>query len=321
MSDSFAGNFPEVVSLLLNRSPSSEEIVPHEATGARAGLSGTRLGKALQFFSWFKPNSFSGRNCYLSTSTGIAPDTGLAWADIENAESTKFDPLAIAEGSLHTLENCFHRHLRFSFGDSGFVDNFINDVEFNQGKASDYRKTHDRIRLSTLSRWFFDDSSSPMPNTLSLNSDLFRRACSKFATGIVVATTYDGRPHGLTVNSFTSVSLDPPLILFCINFSANILPVFQKASHFAINILESDQEAVSSAFAFRGQDRFEGVNWRPGIGMAPVLEGTLATLECKMHSVIEAGDHAIFIGEALTASVGTGEPLLYFDSRYTRLKE
>src|SRR5690606_22961571 len=103
------------------------------------------------------------------------------------------------------------------------------------------------------------------------------------------------------------------------NSSANILPIFQKASHFAINILESDQEAVSSTFAFRGQDRFEGVSWRPGIEMVPILEGTLATLECKIHSVVEAGDHTIFIGEALTASVGAGEPLLYFDSRYTRL--
>lgn len=158
-----------------------------------------------------------------------------------------------------------------------------------------------------------------MSNQLSLNADLFRRACSKFATGIVVVTTYDGKPHGVTVNSFTSVSLDPPLVLFCINYSANILSVFREASHFAINILEGDQEAISSAFAFRGKDRFEGISWRPGIEMVPILEGTLATLECKIHSVVEAGDHAIFIGEALTATVGTGNPLLYFDSRYKRL--
>lgn len=159
-----------------------------------------------------------------------------------------------------------------------------------------------------------------MPNIPSLNPDLFRRACSKFATGIAVATTFDGRPHGLTVNSFTSVSLDPPLILFCIDYTANILPVFRRASHFAINILESNQEAISSAFAFRGEDRFEGVSWRPGIEMVPVLEGTLATLECRTHTILEVGDHAVFVGEVLTASVGVGEPLLYFDSRYTRLE-
>lgn len=160
-----------------------------------------------------------------------------------------------------------------------------------------------------------------MPDTISLSPDLFRRACSKFATGIAVATTYDGQPHGLTVNSFTSVSLDPPLILFCIDQAANILSIFKRASHFAINILESDQEATSSAFAFRGEDRFEGVSWRPGVEMIPILEGTLATLECRTHKVVEAGDHTIFVGEVLTASVGVGEPLLYFDSRYTRLEK
>lgn len=158
-----------------------------------------------------------------------------------------------------------------------------------------------------------------MSNTHSLNSDIFRRACSKFATGIVVVTTYDGKPHGVTVNSFTSVSLDPPLVLFCLNHSANILPVFRAASHFAINILDVEQEAISSAFAFRGKDRFEGVSWRPGIEMVPILEGTLATLECKVHSVVEAGDHTIFIGEAITASVGAGHPLLYFESRYKKI--
>lgn len=151
--------------------------------------------------------------------------------------------------------------------------------------------------------------------------DQFRQVCGKFATGIVVATVMgEGRPHGVTVNSFTSVSLDPPLILFCLDRRAAILPHFQTAGHFAINILEEAQIEISGRFARTGLERFEGVEWRAGATGVPVLEGTLAFLECALESIAEGGDHVIVLGEVMRAGCRDGRPLLYFASGYRRLE-
>jgi flavin reductase (DIM6/NTAB) family NADH-FMN oxidoreductase RutF len=155
---------------------------------------------------------------------------------------------------------------------------------------------------------------------MPISVDLFRRACSQFATGVCIATAFDGeKPHGLTVNSFTSVSLQPPLVLFCIDKEAAIAEAFTRQAYFAVNILSDRQQALSSAFAFRMGDRFEGVAWTPGTGGAPVIEGSLAVLECRLVRVLPAGDHYILIGETLNASVREGEPLGYFRGRYARV--
>lgn len=156
----------------------------------------------------------------------------------------------------------------------------------------------------------------------SVDRALFRRACAQFATGVVVATVVDsaGGPHGLTVNSFTSVSLDPPLVLFCIDLRAAVLPHFQAASHFAINVLASHQRDLSNRFASKPDQRFDGVAWRPGETGAPVLDGCIAHLECLVRQVMEGGDHLIFLGEVVAAESPGGDPLLYFSSRYQSLK-
>jgi len=150
----------------------------------------------------------------------------------------------------------------------------------------------------------------------------FRRVCSKYATGITIVTVLDSRgaPHGLTVNSFTSVSLSPPLVLFCLDRQTAILTHFRLDTRFAINVLEEEQKDISSCFARSGHDRFEGVAWRPGETGAPVLPEVLATLECGVTQMVEAGDHIIVIGEAIHATWRDGQPLIYFNSSYQSLR-
>lgn len=149
----------------------------------------------------------------------------------------------------------------------------------------------------------------------------FRAACSRFATGITVVTVADaaGNPHGLTVNSFTSVSLTPTLVLVCLDLRTNALPHFQSASSFAIHVLSEAQQDLSVRFAQWPEGRFQGIEWRFGDSGAPLLGGCLAEFECKMSRVIEAGDHLILLGEVLRAEAREGEPLIYFGSRYRTL--
>jgi flavin reductase (DIM6/NTAB) family NADH-FMN oxidoreductase RutF len=151
-----------------------------------------------------------------------------------------------------------------------------------------------------------------------LDSKSFRRGCAKFATGIAIASVLDqgGSPHGLTVNSFTSVSAVPPLVLVCIDYSCSVLPIFRKASHYALSVLNEHQQQLSTKFAIRGQDRFDGVEWTSGQTGVPLIPGALAHFECKVNNTVEAGDHAVFIAEVVRLDCHDGNPLLYFDSGY-----
>lgn len=145
----------------------------------------------------------------------------------------------------------------------------------------------------------------------------FRQACAKFATGVAVITAVDreGAPQGMTVNSFTSVSLDPPLVLVCIERQATILPLLTPGAHFGISVLSEQQKQLSVQFSQKG-DRFNGVAWLTGLTGVPLLRGAIATFECKIVRLVEAGDHAIVLGEPVHLATSEGNPLLYFDSRY-----
>ncbi len=160
-------------------------------------------------------------------------------------------------------------------------------------------------------------------NSAAPTAEQFRRACGRFATGVAVATTVDeaGIPHGLTINSFTSVSLDPLLVLFCVDRAAQALAVFEGSNSFVINILDQSQRDISRQFATRQEDRFDGLLWRRGVSGAPVLNQSLAILECRRHSVLDGGDHRIFLGEVIAVEAGDGDPLLYFAGRYRQLAE
>lgn len=155
----------------------------------------------------------------------------------------------------------------------------------------------------------------------AIDSAAFRQFCARFASGVTVTTVCDeaGKPHGLTASSFTAVSLNPPLILVCIDHNSGVLQYFRRASHFAVNILHEGQQEISNQFAVKGGDRFEGIRWRPGLGGSPLLEECLAQVECMTHKIVDAGDHAVFFGEVVASRVADGAPLLYFDRAYRLL--
>lgn len=156
-----------------------------------------------------------------------------------------------------------------------------------------------------------------------VSPDEFRRACGRFATGVTVASVLDahGQPHGLTVNSFSSISLDPPLILICLGHAVTLIDMFRESRHFGISMLAEHQRDLSQRFATKGQDRFDGLEWYRGETGVPLLSGTLAAVECTVRQRITAGDHDIFIGEMLRAEINTGDPLIYFASQYRALRD
>lgn len=129
----------------------------------------------------------------------------------------------------------------------------------------------------------------------------------------------DQEPYGLTVNSFTSVSASPPLILICIDYRCTLLPHFRASSWFGINVLGDVQQDLSVRFAERADDRFDGLDWYQGVTGVPLLRGCLALMECGVSQVVEAGDHAIFLAEVTAAQCDAGEPLIYFGSNYRSL--
>ncbi len=147
----------------------------------------------------------------------------------------------------------------------------------------------------------------------------FRAALGMFATGVTIVTARadDGSLVGLTANSFNSVSLAPPLVLWSLAMRAGSMPVFARGSHYAINILAADQKDLAQRFATRDIDRFAGVAWREGAGGAPVLDGVAAVFECANRSQYEEGDHVIFVGEVERCGRNAGaQPLIFHGGRY-----
>ena len=160
-----------------------------------------------------------------------------------------------------------------------------------------------------------------MSSEAGVTSAEFRRACGRFATGVTIASVLDaqGSPRGLTVSSFTSVSLDPPLILICLGHRVSAIDAFRASPHFGINVLAEDQRDLAEHFIAKGQDRFDGLNWRRGKTGVPLLPNVLAAIECAVRQRIAAGDHDVFVGEMVGARVAAGAPLIHFASRFQRL--
>jgi len=149
-----------------------------------------------------------------------------------------------------------------------------------------------------------------------------RDALGCFATGVTVVTclTADGTPTGLTVNSFTSVSLDPPLLLVCLAKAAASASPLIEATHFAVNVLQTGQQPASIRFSTRDEDRFGATPWACGEAGAPILNDSLGVFECERHAVHDGGDHHILVGQVIKASFDAAlDPLLYFRGRYRRL--
>jgi flavin reductase (DIM6/NTAB) family NADH-FMN oxidoreductase RutF len=153
----------------------------------------------------------------------------------------------------------------------------------------------------------------------------FRRALGQFATGVTVVTVESapGRVHGMTANSFTSVSLEPPLISVCVDRQAHLLPMLKEKRVFGVNILRADQQELSEFFSRPEQSKQEEpslpAHFRWTAGGIPLLEDVLCQVGCRVDALHPAGDHTIVVGEVLSAVLNSGEPLIFFRGDYTRL--
>ena len=156
---------------------------------------------------------------------------------------------------------------------------------------------------------------------MPVNPDEFRAALSRFASGITVVTSIDssGVPHGITVSAFCSVSLEPPLILVCVERTTGSHEALLTTGVFVVNILAAGQDNVSDTFSLTQIDKFECVQCRRGIGNVPILEDALVSLECRLHNSFEGGDHTIFVGEVENVTIRDGAPLVYFHGGYRDL--
>jgi flavin reductase (DIM6/NTAB) family NADH-FMN oxidoreductase RutF len=153
----------------------------------------------------------------------------------------------------------------------------------------------------------------------SFSVEQFRAALGMFATGVTIVTARDaaGAPIGLTANSFNSVSLAPPLVLWSLSRLAGSMPHFTRGSHYAINILAAEQRELAERFSRKGPDRFAGVAFREGSAGSPILEGAAAVFECFNRSRYAEGDHVIFVGEVEHCERREGaQPLIFHGGRY-----
>lgn len=154
---------------------------------------------------------------------------------------------------------------------------------------------------------------------MTFDSPAFRRALGCFATGVTVVTARDaaGRNRGITINSFSSVSLEPPLILFCLDKATPSFASYCEARRFVVNVLRADQHALSVRFATAATDKWNGVPYDLWPGDLPVLRGCLASLACRREALYEGGDHVIVVGQVERLEAAEeGDPLIYFQSNY-----
>jgi len=167
-----------------------------------------------------------------------------------------------------------------------------------------------------------DTSASAAPDE-ALTPQALRGALGRFATGVTLITCRgaDGAPVGLTANSFTSLSLDPPLVLWSLRRASASLPAFSAAPHFAVNVLAETQVDLSRRFASPQPDKFAEGAWGQGVGGVPVLAGCAAVFECETHAMHTVGDHTLFIGRVLACSESAVPPLVYQGGHYHLLGE
>jgi flavin reductase (DIM6/NTAB) family NADH-FMN oxidoreductase RutF len=158
---------------------------------------------------------------------------------------------------------------------------------------------------------------------VTVDPDTFRSVLGRFASGVTVVTARDdaARDHGMTVSAFCSVSLVPPLVLFCVDHVASSHDVLLQVSHFGVNVLAAHQEPISRRFSgLDEQMRFDGVGYTRGITGCALLDDALAHIECRRVSHYDAGDHTIVVGEVEAAAAHNGRPLLYYRGGYAQLE-
>jgi flavin reductase (DIM6/NTAB) family NADH-FMN oxidoreductase RutF len=157
---------------------------------------------------------------------------------------------------------------------------------------------------------------------LSVNPDEFRSVLGRFPSGVTVVTTKarDGADHGMTVSAFASVSLDPPLVLICIEKNASAYAALTDAPGFVVNILSASQEQLARRFAIVDIDRFEGIGYTRSQNGFAILDDVLGVIECNVSAKHDAGDHTIIVGEVEATRAESGTPLLYYRGGYAQLE-
>ena len=157
---------------------------------------------------------------------------------------------------------------------------------------------------------------------MPLDTRQFRDVMGTFTTGVTIITTLEKKiPYGITANSFTSVSLSPPLVMFCLGKSSTNFDAFMNSDCFAVNILTAKQDALSAHFATFEGDRFDGLNYSTWETGAPILENVVSAIDCRREATHDAGDHVIMVGLVVRAEVqNQSSPLLYFKGGYERLE-
>jgi flavin reductase (DIM6/NTAB) family NADH-FMN oxidoreductase RutF len=156
---------------------------------------------------------------------------------------------------------------------------------------------------------------------MAIDDATFKLAMSHFASGVTVVTTeHDGKQFGMTVASFASLSLHPPLVLICVEKNVKTHDAIAAARKFGVSILAANQGEISGRFASRRDDKFEGVPTERGPEGVPTIAGSLTALECRLYAQLPGGDHTIFIGEVTDVRTREGEPLLYFRSGYREMR-
>ena len=157
---------------------------------------------------------------------------------------------------------------------------------------------------------------------MSIDSKVLRNALGRFATGVCLITleTTDGEPLALTANSFSSVSLDPPLVLWSLQNNSDVFDQYSSSPHFAINVLAAEQQHLSDSYARKGQHRLDPSHFSPGIKGSPIIEGALVSFQCELAATHEGGDHLIIVGKVIEMSAREeGDPLLFFGGSYRGL--
>ena len=168
--------------------------------------------------------------------------------------------------------------------------------------------------------WLGDHTDVPGGADGAAHARRQRDVLGQFATGVTVVTSvHEDEPVGLTCQSFSSVSLEPPLVLFCVSRTSTTWARISQVGHFCVNVLAAAQRPLAQAMAIRGPHKFDGVGWRPGVTGSPVIDGVLAYVECRVEAVHTAGDHEVVVGRILDLGLGSSPdapPLLFHRGGY-----
>ncbi len=147
----------------------------------------------------------------------------------------------------------------------------------------------------------------------------FRAILGNYPTGVTAVTAYDGEPVGMTIGSFSSISLEPMLVGFFVDNGSSTWPRIRRAGAFAVNVLAEDQHELCRLFATTGADRFADAKWTPGLDGVPLLDGAVAWIECEILRIVEAGDHELAIGKVRSIREGPGRPIIFYRGQYAQL--